>query len=135
MGSTESNRARTATSANSHGEVSRDSARWSTASMRASPEERVGRTWTTLGSGRGSAERGRPSRPGRDPGRDHAGNRKGSQGCSTAASRPRVDTLQSTSADVVQGINAGARSEEHTAELQSRGQLVCRLLLETIKDA
>src|SRR5690625_6239510 len=25
---------------------------------------------------------------------------------------------------------AGARSEEHTSELQSRGQLVCRLLLE-----
>src|SRR5690625_6095252 len=29
-----------------------------------------------------------------------------------------------------QGVQAGARSEEHTSELQSRGQLVCRLLLE-----
>src|SRR5699024_12355698 len=28
---------------------------------------------------------------------------------------------------------AGARSEEHTSELQSRFDLVCRLLLETIK--
>src|SRR5690625_5874443 len=27
-------------------------------------------------------------------------------------------------------VNAGARSEEHTSELQSRGHLVCRLLLE-----
>src|SRR5690625_5574346 len=27
----------------------------------------------------------------------------------------------------------GARSEEHTSELQSRGHLVCRLLLEKIK--
>src|SRR5690625_5627021 len=29
----------------------------------------------------------------------------------------------------------GARSEEHTSELQSRGQLVCRLLLEKKKKA
>src|SRR5690625_5625823 len=28
----------------------------------------------------------------------------------------------------------GLRSEEHTSELQSRGQLVCRLLLEKIKE-
>src|SRR5690625_5504880 len=28
----------------------------------------------------------------------------------------------------------GGRSEEHTSELQSRGHLVCRLLLEKIKD-
>src|SRR5690625_2544112 len=31
---------------------------------------------------------------------------------------------------VVSGGNTGARSEEHTSELQSRGHLVCRLLLE-----
>src|SRR5439155_17350906 len=30
-------------------------------------------------------------------------------------------------------INRDARSEEHTSELQSRGQLVCRLLLEKKK--
>src|SRR5439155_6481574 len=30
----------------------------------------------------------------------------------------------------VNGVIWGARSEEHTSELQSRGHLVCRLLLE-----
>src|SRR5690625_6338615 len=30
-------------------------------------------------------------------------------------------------------VKAGVRSEEHTSELQSRGQLVCRLLLENKK--
>src|SRR5690625_5877573 len=30
---------------------------------------------------------------------------------------------------------AGARSEEHTSELQSRGHLVCRLLLEIIMES
>src|SRR5690625_6670107 len=32
------------------------------------------------------------------------------------------------------GDRAGDRSEEHTSELQSRGHLVCRLLLEKKKD-
>src|SRR5437870_12472688 len=32
-----------------------------------------------------------------------------------------------------QGAAQGARSEEHTSELQSRGHLVCRLLLEKKK--
>src|SRR5439155_2602488 len=31
------------------------------------------------------------------------------------------------------GAHSGARSEEHTSELQSRGHLVCRLLLEKKK--
>src|SRR5690625_6478754 len=31
-------------------------------------------------------------------------------------------------------INASTRSEEHTSELQSRGHLVCRLLLEKKKE-
>src|SRR5690625_6832838 len=31
------------------------------------------------------------------------------------------------------GVHAEARSEEHTSELQSRGHLVCRLLLEKKK--
>src|SRR5690625_6351788 len=39
--------------------------------------------------------------------------------------------------DVVHAVDVGLgqqpRSEEHTSELQSRGQLVCRLLLETKK--
>src|SRR5690625_7004291 len=34
---------------------------------------------------------------------------------------------------VVLKNDAGARSEEHTSELQSRGHLVCRLLLEKKK--
>src|SRR5437870_6422867 len=33
----------------------------------------------------------------------------------------------------VDGVFRGARSEEHTSELQSRGHLVCRLLLEKKK--
>src|SRR5690606_39851616 len=37
--------------------------------------------------------------------------------------------LGSTRAQQIQ-ISAGARSEEHTSELQSREKLVCRLLLE-----
>src|SRR5690625_6249180 len=32
------------------------------------------------------------------------------------------------------GASAAVRSEEHTSELQSRGHLVCRLLLEKKKD-
>src|SRR5437870_9053305 len=35
--------------------------------------------------------------------------------------------------DRVRRISSGARSEEHTSELQSRGHLVCRLLLEKKK--
>src|SRR5690625_6562950 len=34
------------------------------------------------------------------------------------------------SRDVSASVSAPARSEEHTSELQSRGHLVCRLLLE-----
>src|SRR5437870_11436384 len=34
--------------------------------------------------------------------------------------------------EIIQGADAG-RSEEHTSELQSRGHLVCRLLLEKKK--
>src|SRR3712207_8090412 len=33
-----------------------------------------------------------------------------------------------------EGVGAGARSEEHTSELQSRQYLVCRLLLEKKKN-
>src|SRR5439155_5335576 len=35
----------------------------------------------------------------------------------------------------VRQLPGGARSEEHTSELQSRGHLVCRLLLEKKKEA
>src|SRR5262245_64344080 len=36
-------------------------------------------------------------------------------------------------ADSIEGISGGARSEEHTSELQSLRHLVCRLLLEKKK--
>src|SRR5437660_8922843 len=46
-----------------------------------------------------------------------------------------LKTLQQglDAADVVVGHRVPARSEEHTSELQSRGHLVCRLLLEKKK--
>src|SRR5437868_8402420 len=43
----------------------------------------------------------------------------------TVIQRPKVTTL---------GLAAAARSEEHTSELQSRFDLVCRLLLEKKKN-
>src|SRR5207253_9623385 len=46
----------------------------------------------------------------------------------TAPSRTSALTLRSSAAAGSPG--ASKRSEEHTSELQSRGQLVCRLLLE-----
>src|SRR5690625_5364510 len=51
----------------------------------------------------------------------------------TAATFDRVDSdACMTTNDTVNLMASGAsRSEEHTSELQSRGQLVCRLLLET----
>src|SRR5690625_5475378 len=39
------------------------------------------------------------------------------------------DALGLEAGDIVKAVN-GTRSEEHTSELQSRGHLVCRLLLE-----
>src|SRR5690625_3633745 len=44
---------------------------------------------------------------------------------------PKADEWRSYPDDVKQG--SGDRSEEHTSELQSRGHLVCRLLLEKKK--
>src|SRR5438874_12779860 len=43
-----------------------------------------------------------------------------------------VNALQESGADAVM-VGRGARSEEHTSELQSRRDLVCRLLLEKKK--
>src|SRR5439155_15361031 len=47
-----------------------------------------------------------------------------------------VLTARSDEVDKVIGLELGAddRSEEHTSELQSRGHLVCRLLLEKKKN-
>src|SRR5690349_22764397 len=44
--------------------------------------------------------------------------------------RRRVGCLQLHPRRAVRGHRRGGRSEEHTAELQSRRDLVCRLLLE-----
>src|SRR5437870_10094174 len=41
---------------------------------------------------------------------------------------------QNMDADLRQFLGCRARSEEHTSELQSRGHLVCRLLLEKKKN-
>src|SRR5207253_10670427 len=41
--------------------------------------------------------------------------------------------VQSTVWGIILGSALGLRSEEHTSELQSRGHLVCRLLLEKKK--
>src|SRR5690625_6661090 len=46
----------------------------------------------------------------------------------SAARRKDISTISSSSAR-----EAASRSEEHTSELQSRGHLVCRLLLEKKK--
>src|SRR5437870_12624174 len=57
-------------------------------------------------------------------------------------SRPRLDQaeealgvrrLYASLARDLEGAGEQARSEEHTSELQSRGHLVCRLLLEKKK--
>src|SRR6266403_3540809 len=44
-------------------------------------------------------------------------------------------TAKSDEIDRVVGLELGARSEEHTSELQSRRDLVCRLLLEKKKNS
>src|SRR5438034_3437359 len=53
---------------------------------------------------------------------------RSSEHCSYKHSRPVLKTFPTTGAQVVQG--PGERSEEHTSELQSHSDLVCRLLLE-----
>src|SRR5690625_2815374 len=47
--------------------------------------------------------------------------------------RAIVDAARSDAATAREAARAEARSEEHTSELQSRGHLVCRLLLEKKK--
>src|SRR2546430_12670383 len=60
---------------------------------------------------------------------------------SAARARPRIRTVapavgpgvMTTGLTVGSSENAGRRSEEHTSELQSQSNLVCRLLLEKKK--
>src|SRR5690606_41346613 len=58
----------------------------------------------------------------RRPG-DRRGERVQSQACGNGSGRPIEAALTA-------GYPGGRRSEEHTSELQSRENLVCRLLLE-----
>src|SRR5690625_6811576 len=53
-----------------------------------------------------------------------------------AKSRPRIDRPIPTKRPVtiLEAVLTARRSEEHTSELQSRGHLVCRLLLEKKKN-
>src|SRR5690625_6530524 len=44
-----------------------------------------------------------------------------------------ADVIVALSGTMNHGLSSAARSEEHTSELQSRGHLVCRLLLEKKK--
>src|SRR5439155_25256214 len=48
-------------------------------------------------------------------------------------SDPHGERRAGTDGDPTLTMRIGARSEEHTSELQSRGHLVCRLLLEKKK--
>src|SRR6266498_5670065 len=73
----------------------------------------------------GTPRRGRPCRRSAGPAR--AGRRGGSSSCSARTLSP-VRALRAAV-----GGDVGARSEEHTSELQSRPHLVCRLLLEKKK--
>src|SRR5690625_5644268 len=50
------------------------------------------------------------------------------------ADEPTGELDDATSAEVLEALRAASRSEEHTSELQSRGHLVCRLLLEKKND-
>src|SRR5690625_6219426 len=45
-------------------------------------------------------------------------------------SAPEGTKIQATGDGIVKKVEKKSRSEEHTSELQSRGHLVCRLLLE-----
>src|SRR5690625_6272172 len=54
---------------------------------------------------------------------------------SRSARLPRQESLQKTRASTfASSVLSMMRSEEHTSELQSRGHLVCRLLLEKKKN-
>src|SRR2546427_9087035 len=58
--------------------------------------------------------------------------RRGKVACE-GSRRRRVDALARAPLDWVAGKGVDPRSEEHTSELQSQSNLVCRLLLEKKK--
>src|SRR5690349_23192617 len=70
--------------------------------------------------------------------RDPARRRRGPRGCGGARRQARADPgglrhRRARDIRVEPGQRAAPRSEEHTSELQSRRDLVCRLLLEKKK--
>src|SRR5439155_16635127 len=90
-----------------------------------------------------TAPGGPPARPPRDCLRSRASTPRRATAASSARSagpgretpRPTATSLpRRSSAARGGGAPARARSEEHTSELQSRGHLVCRLLLEKKKN-
>src|SRR5439155_3363948 len=91
-------------------------------------------------AGRAACDRCRGRGP-TDPGSHHEGCRRGSPQVGTACPEPRPCSSH-RSAAALQAWRCSSsptsavrnsRSEEHTSELQSRGHLVCRLLLEKKK--
>src|SRR5699024_12306141 len=79
--------------------------------------------------GRGARAAG----PGGAEGRTGHVRRRGLRGAAAAAAHDTADGPARVGADVRTRPRAGPRSEEHTSELQSRFDLVCRLLLEKKK--
>src|SRR5207253_8038928 len=80
-----------------------------------------------------SGERSRRSRAGRS-GQGHVGRRARLRHCAAFQRRQaRYVFSRVPVAHYRQRCHDPARSEEHTSELQSRGHLVCRLLLEKKK--
>src|SRR5690349_23794438 len=57
--------------------------------------------------------------------------RSGNMGSSEE--RERISALEDQLSDAIKNSSVGERSEEHTSELQSRRDIVCRLLLEKKK--
>src|SRR2546430_10042172 len=55
-------------------------------------------------------------------------------GLAATAARTSTSCARSVCSDMVSGQTLRARSEEHTSELQSQSNLVCRLLLEKKKE-
>src|SRR5207249_5916572 len=79
----------------------------------------------------------RSLRPLPHPDRRPGGPEPEREGDPLCRSRHRFDAARArrdaAAADTAAGLQRGARSEEHTSELQSRFDLVCRLLLEKKK--
>src|SRR3989475_9408172 len=53
--------------------------------------------------------------------------------CTQKLARPMMPSAVTTSSEMLTVISRPTRSEEHTSELQSQSNLVCRLLLEKKK--